>query len=230
MLTGLAWTLPFLQPYHRYPITSFFSEWLAFALGLAAAMVLLSREPWQKAALPAVAIAPIGLAVVLGLQAALGRVPYPEQALTAVLYLLWAALLILLGHALRRLCTLAVVATWLAWFLVAGGVSSALVGLLQHFQLATSLDFLIGHSAEFQVYGNLGQPNHYAAYVMLALASAGYLYSCRRLPGVLAAGCVALILLVLALTGSRSSWLYLDRKSTRLNSSHLKLSRMPSSA
>jgi len=209
LLTGLAWTAPFLQPYHRYPLTGFYSEWLAFALGLAAAWVLLRREPWQKAALPAIAIAPIGLAVVLGLQAALGRVPYPEQALTAVLYLLWAALLVLLGHALRRLSTLAVVATWLAWFLVAGGVLSALMGLLQHYQLTTPLDFLVGHKVALQVYGNLGQPNHYAAYVTLALASAGYLYGCRRLPGALAAGCVALFLLVLAVSGSRSPWLYL---------------------
>ncbi len=209
LLAGLAWTLPFLQPNHYYPILSFYSEWLAFALGLAAAMVLLSREPWQKAALPAVVIAPIGLAAVLGLQAALGRVPYPEQALTAVLYLLWAALLVLLGHALRRLCTLTVVATWLAWFLVAGGVLSALVGLLQYYQLSTPLDFLIGHSVAFQVYGNLGHINNFAAYITLALASAAYLYGCRCLPGVLAAGCVALFLLVLALTGSRSSWLYL---------------------
>jgi hypothetical protein len=44
LLTGLAWTLPFLQPYHRFPLTSFYSEWLAFALGLAAVLPLLRRE------------------------------------------------------------------------------------------------------------------------------------------------------------------------------------------
>jgi hypothetical protein len=36
LLTGLMWTLPFLQPHHRYPLIGFYSEWLAFALGLAA--------------------------------------------------------------------------------------------------------------------------------------------------------------------------------------------------
>lgn len=31
LLAGLAWTVPFLQPYHRYPLTSFYSQWIVFA-------------------------------------------------------------------------------------------------------------------------------------------------------------------------------------------------------
>jgi hypothetical protein len=209
LLIGLAWTLPFLQPHHRYPLTGFYSEWLAFALGLAAALLLLSRESWRQAALPVVALAPVGLAAVLGLQSELGRVPYPEQALTAVLYLVWAALLILLGHVLRRALTLTVVATALAWFLLAGGMLSALTGLLQHFQVSTPFDFLTARNAVHQAYGNVGQPNHHAAYLSFALVSAVYLYTCRHLRGELAAGCIALFLLTLTLTASRSPWIYL---------------------
>ena len=40
-MAGLMCVLPFMQPYHRFPLTSFYSEWLAFALGLAAAALLL---------------------------------------------------------------------------------------------------------------------------------------------------------------------------------------------
>jgi O-antigen ligase len=209
LLIGLAWTLPFLQPYHRYPLTGFYSEWLAFALGLAAALVLLSRHAWRGVELPAVAIAPVGLAVVLGAQAALERVPYPEQVLIAALYLLWASLLVLLGSVLRRALGMTTVATTLAWFLFASGILGAAVGLLQHFEVTTPIEILVGRGSGQQVFGNLGQPNHYAAYITLALASAGYLYACRRLHGALAGGCMALCLLVLALTGSRSTWLFL---------------------
>ena len=209
LLIGLAWTLPFLQPYHRYPLTGFYSEWLAFALGLAAALVLLSRQAWRGAELPVVAIAPVGLAVVLGVQAALELAPHPEQVLTAVLYLLWTTLLMLLGSVLRRKLGMTTVATTLAWFLFAGGVLSAVIGLLQHFHVPTPVEFLIGRGIAQQVFGNLGQPNHYAAHITLALASAGYLYACRRLHGALAGGCIALCLLVLAITGSRSTWLFL---------------------
>lgn len=209
MLAGLAWTVPFLQPHHRYPLTGFYSEWLAFALGLAAALLLLGREAWRESKLPAVAIAPVGLAALLGLQVALGRVPYPEQALTAVLYLLWASLLILLGHVLRRTLTLTAVATVLAWFLLAGGILSALVGLLQHLQVSTPFDFLVARNLARQAYGNVGQPNHHAAYLSFALVSVIYLYSRRNLHGMLAAGCAALFLLTLTLTASRSPWIYL---------------------
>ena len=209
LLIGLAWTLPFLQPYHRFPLTGFYSEWIAFALGLAAMLVLLGRQPWREAALPVVAIAPVGLVLVLGLQVALARVVYPEQVITATMYLLWASLLVLLAHVLRRELGIAAIAGTLAWFLFAGGALSVLIALLQHFQISTPLDLLIVQKSGAQGYGNLGQPNHFSTYVTLALASTAYLYGCGRLRGALAAMCVALFLLALAVSGSRSSWLYL---------------------
>jgi len=209
LLIGLAWTLPFLQPWHRFPLTSFYSEWLAFALGLAAALPLLRREPWRDATVPMIALAPLGLAVVIAVQAALGRVPYPEQALTAGLYLLWAALMVLLGHALRRGLTLDSIATTLAWFLLAGGLLNALIGLVQHYHVSTPFDFMVARKLIPMISGNLGQFNHYAAYVTLALASVAYLYCRGNLQGTLATVCAALFLVVLALAGSRSAWLYL---------------------
>lgn len=210
LLTGLAWTLPFLQPYHRFPLVSFYSEWLAFALGLAAAALMLAnREPWRGLTVPAVLLAPAGLALVIAAQVALGRVPYPEQALTATLYLLWAALLVLLGGACRRALGLSGIAPVLAWFLLAGAVASAVVGLLQHWEAATPLDFLVARRAAQQVYGNLGQPNHFAAYLAMGLASAGYLHARRRLHGGAALALAALLLTALALSGSRSAWLHL---------------------
>ena len=208
-LCGLAWTAPLLQPVHRFPLAAFYSEWLAFALGLAAVLPLLRREPWRELMVPLVALAPLALLVVLAAQVTLGRVPYAEQALTAGLYLLWAALLIVLGHVLRRGLALSEIAITLAWFLLAGGVLNALVGLAQHYHLVFAVDFLVMRKEWPMIYGNLGQPNHYATAVSLSLASAAYLYSRRRLPGALAAGCSALFLVVLALAASRSPWLYL---------------------
>jgi O-antigen ligase len=209
LLTGLAWTLPFLQPYHRFPLTSFYSEWLAFALGLAAALPLLSRNAWRDAAVPIIALAPLGLAVLLALQVALDRVPYAEQAYTAGLYLLWAALMAVLGHALGRRMALDSIAGMLAWFLLVGGLVHALIGLMQHYHFSTPFDFLVGQKAGTAVYGNLGQPNHYAAYMTLALASVAYLYGRGHLTGAIASACAAVYLFVLALAGSRSPWLYL---------------------
>jgi len=117
---------------------------------------------------------------------------------------LWAALLMVLGHLLRRGLALTEIATTLGWFLLAGGALNALVGLAQHYHLVFAADFLVMRKEWPMIYGNLGQPNHYATAVSLSLASAAYLYSRRKLPGALAAGCSALFLVVLALAASRS--------------------------
>lgn len=206
---GLMGVVPFLQPYHRYPLTSFYSEWLAFALGLLAALLLLRRQKGNSGAIPVVALAPLGLVLVLALQTALGRVTYPEQALIATLYLMWASLLLMLGRRLSEELGLRPVADTLAWFILAGGMLSALVGLLQHYDVSTPFGFLIARKGSEAVFGNLAQPNHYAAQIALALASAAYLYGRRQLGGWLTGGCVAVLLLMSALASSRSPWLYL---------------------
>ena len=40
LCTALLCSIPFLQPYHRNPLTAFYSEWFAMALGLGVATVL----------------------------------------------------------------------------------------------------------------------------------------------------------------------------------------------
>lgn len=201
--------LPFLQPYHRYPLTSFYSEWIAFALGLLAALLLLRGPKENQTTIPAVALAPLGLVLLLALQTGLGRVTYPEQALIATLYLMWASLLLMLGRRLGEELGLATVADTLAWFVLAGGMLSALVGLIQHYEVTTPFGFLIARKSSAAVFGNLAQPNHYAAQIALALASAAYLYARRQLGGPLAGGCVVVLLVMSALAGSRSPWIYL---------------------
>lgn len=204
------WVLPFLQPRHFYPLSLFYSEWLAFALGLAALFLLLSkRHDWKNLELPGFGLVPFILCAVLLVQWALDRIVYPEQALLALLYLLWAAFLILLGNILRREIGLATLSTTLAWCLVAGGVLSAIAALLQHYQIHTFLDPLIAVKTSNAVYGNLAQPNHFADYTCLALASLLFLSTTRRLAWAAAAGLAVVFLFGLALSGSRSAWLYL---------------------
>lgn len=208
-LVGLGWTLPFLQPFHAYPLTGFYSEWLAFALGLGAATLLLWPRAWQPLHLPTVGLAPLGLAVLVLLQWLFGLVTYTEQALTAALYLLWMLAMMVLGSALRREIGIAGVTVALAWWLLAGGSLSAVAGLLQHYQFHTLLDPLLAQRGAGGVYGNLGQPNHFANYIALALASLAYLVAAGKLRNAPAVALAPLLLFAIALTGSRSAWLYL---------------------
>lgn len=208
-VVGLAWTLPFLQPVHRVPIPSFYGEWLAFALGLAAALLLLRRALWAEPVVPAVALAPLLLIGLLVAQMLFGRVALPELALTGALYLTWAALLMVLGAALGRELDGVSITTTLAWSLVAGGMLNAIAGLIQHYHPTGVPELLVAPKFTVAVYGNIGQANHFADYIALALASFAYLYSRGGLRAHWAAIGATLFLLVLALSGSRSPWIYL---------------------
>ncbi len=203
---GLMWLLPFLSFHHLLPIPSFYGEWVAAALGLAASAVLLRREIWQPFQLPRVALLPVVLVGFILLQLLMGKIAFPQQALLGMLYLLWAMLLMVVGHRLRQSLGWENFAVTLAWCLVAGGLLSAAITLVQ--TLGWQGWWLIPKRMA-QGYGNLGQPNHFADYLALGLASLLFLRLKGRIPAWLAAALLGIFLGMLALSGSRSSWLYL---------------------
>lgn len=210
LLIGLMWTWPFLYPAHRLPITTFYQEWGAVLLGFSAgSWMLLKSDFWREAEIPRIVLLPLGLAAIVVIQFALGMLPYFEQTLLVSLYFLWAALLMATGNYLRRKAGLPHLALVLATFLAAGGELNALAGILQHFNWHTFLDPYLTPKLSVQIYGNIAQPNHYADYVMLSMVSILYLHDRRRINGVTAVTLVVPLLFVLALCGSRSTWMYI---------------------
>ena len=127
---GLMWVLPFLDPHHVAPIGSFYQECLAAALGLCAMTLLVTKRYWQQPVAPRITLLPIGLSLLILVQFALGKLVYFDQVLLLTLYLLWAALLIILGYRLREEFGLPALATALAAFLITGAELNALVGVL----------------------------------------------------------------------------------------------------
>jgi O-antigen ligase len=206
---ALVCVLPFLQPYHRFPLTSFYSEWLAFACGLGVLAVLLERRSWINAELPWAALPLFGLAGLAIIHGMAGWSPYFGQALLGALYLVWAGLLVIAGRALVRNGGSEAVCTAVAAGLAAGALLSAVIGVVQHFNLITPLNPVITRLQSSAIFGNLGQPNHFAAQVTLGLFSLVHLHSRGRLPLAMAAVLVLPLLFVLGLSGSRSVWLYL---------------------
>ncbi len=205
---GLMWTLPFLQPFHRVPLTSFYSEWLALVLGLLALVLLAGRQFWRAAPLPLAALPLLGFIGVLGLQGLLGQVAYVGQPLAAGLCILWAALLMMLASHLRREMGLNGIVIVLAWFLAVGGTVGAVFAVLQHYQISDLPSTLIAPKRFAHVYGNIAQYNHFASYSTLALASLAYLYAAGRLHGAAVAAAAAPLVFVIGLSGSRSALLF----------------------
>ncbi|TFH07095.1 MAG: hypothetical protein E4H07_09515 [Nitrosomonadales bacterium] len=208
-LVGLMAVLPFLQYHHARPIPAFYTEYIAFLLGMAALALFLAGRYWRNIALPWIIFAPLGLFIVMLLQMNLGMPAYYEMQILALFYLLWAMLLVILGAVLQKEFGLTVISVVLAWFFLVGGEISATVGILQHFNIHSFLDAFIAAKNYAAVYGNIGQTNHFATYISLALASLIFLFASARLP-IWAAILFALpLLFVLALSGSRSSGAYL---------------------
>lgn len=213
ILVGLMWVLPFLYFHHANPLTTFYQEWGAAVLGLCAMPLLVTRRYWQQPEIPRVVLLPIGFMLLVLVQFAFGKIGYFSQTLLVTLYLLWAALLIMLGQCLREELGLPVLATALAAFLLLGAELSTLVGMIQHFHWHSFLDRVVTVDSAATVFGNMGQPNHFADYISLGLVSLGLLYTRWQLrawqAALLAALLAAPMLFVLVLSGSRSSWLYL---------------------
>lgn len=205
-LLGLMMMVPFVQPVHLQPIASFYSEMTTAILGLLAAGLLFSsRQIWSGFALPRVALVPAILIVAIAAQWLAGRIAFPEVALLDALFLLWAALLACLGAALTRALGVAPLAATLTFAIVIGGIISTCVAAVQFFHWPAPAWLVFADSIPAT---NLGQRNHAADYLWLAVASAIGL----RLRGALPAGITAALLAALvfgaALTGSRGPIAY----------------------
>lgn len=205
------WVWPFLHYRHQYPLTTFYQEWWAALLGILALIPFVTSglQGGYFSRVPRILHLPLALCAIVLLQSAMGLLVYFDQALLYLLYFLFAAMLMQLGAMLRVHFGMQRLALFLAVALLIGTELSALLGVLQHFRWTTPLDSVLVMKVSAAVYGNLAQPNHYANYLALGLVSLGFLWQQKYLGTSSAVVLAFPLLLTLALSGSRSSWLYL---------------------
>ncbi|HEY5292722.1 MAG TPA: Wzy polymerase domain-containing protein [Burkholderiales bacterium] len=202
--------LPFLNPYHFYPLTNFYTEWLALVLGLCALLPLSVKRFWDEVEIPTLALWLLGFAALLVAQMFLLDIGYPELSLLGALYVIWAALLVWLGRVLAKSCAMEEVAVLLAAMLLLGGLLNAGAAVLQFYGIGSLLEPFVARLIGVRgAFGNFGQNNHFADYVTLALISVLYLQIKGRLSWLAVAACAGIFLYVLSLSGSRGTWLYL---------------------
>ena len=209
-LIGLMWIVPFLYADHPYPVASFYPEWWAVLLGLCAILVMLvANNLNQLPGIPRIVQLPLALSLLVLLQFVLGRGGYWGLTLLSSLSLLWAALLMVASQRLRAALGLPALATVLAACLLVGAEMNAWVAVLQHYFKFSFLDMAVMPANSAVMFGNLAQPNHFANYIMLGLVSLGLIHACHKLRGWQVLLLALPLLFVLAMSGSRSTWLYL---------------------
>lgn len=209
LFAGLMMCLPFIQVRHTEPFGFFYSEWIAFVMGLAAMTILLAERARNDLRIPGIALMPMGLLALLVVHVALAKVAYSEQAIIAALYLIWATVLMVLGSVLRRRLGLEGMLRTLAWCVVVGGVINAIAAILQTYDIRGLFAPVILAKAGDRAYGNIAQANQFGNYVALAIASLAYLAASGKAPRNLAYALLAVMVYALALSASISVWLYL---------------------
>ncbi|HEX4798883.1 MAG TPA: Wzy polymerase domain-containing protein [Burkholderiales bacterium] len=208
LLAGCACVLPFLLPYHQLPVLSFHAEWLAAALGTAAALAMLFGRGVPAVSMPAPALWLLPFALFLAVRAASGGQPYPQTSVLASVYVLYAVLLIWLGAELSAAFGIERVALVLAGFILAGALANSLAGVIQFYGRPTLFEDIIADLRGSRAYGNIAQANLYANYLALGESALLLLWLRARVRTGYAACALALLVLGGALSGSHGALLF----------------------
>jgi len=209
--TGLAFIslmflLPFINMHYAYPIPSFYAEWIAGALGLAAAATLLHQASPSITNIPQVSLVFVLLSAIVAVQWMTGMLHSTQYALLITSYLAWAFLLTVTGSCLRQEIGWEKLTTVLAWSLVVAGFINAGILVLQ---IVVRTGGTIPFLPDVTEYGTMSQLNHYASFTTLATISLIYLFIKGRFSPAFFTLTLILFLTMLSFSGSRSAWLYL---------------------
>jgi O-antigen ligase len=192
--------------YHRLPIPSFYAEWLAGILGLAAMAILLIPASLHNIKVPQISLVFLLLSGIITIQWIIGILHSAQYTLLILSYLIWAFLLTLVGSHFRQEIGWERLTSALAWPLVIAGIINGGIVVLQIVDRTGGTILFLPYLPD---YGAIAQANHFADFTALSTISLIYLYAKGRF----SIGFLILILIwflmMLAFSGSRSSWLYL---------------------
>ncbi len=210
---GLLFGLPFAVAPHTRPISTFYSEFAAFALlgvvfSLAWLLKLSSRG--ETGGVAVAVAAPAGLAATLFIQLGTHTLNLPMQTFLAIGYALAAAMAIQAGYWLSAESTAERVLRALACAMVLASLFSAFAAWAQALRLEPHFAGLVGIYEEQEgrrLVGNLFQANHLATVLCLGMMAVGFLLA----RGLVSGRTYGMVLVVLAsavfLTASRTPWL-----------------------
>ena len=204
---SMLFVVPFVVWNHQPPLMSFYAECCAAALILLVFLASMTVPARWDVSLPGYVL--FGLAGLIVLQVALGRVAELSQAVIAITYLLCGVALIYAVRILiSRLGSSALVVASV-WGLIIGGGLNTLFAIQQTWSISTLLNDVVVVGRAGAGYGNLAQTNHLASYLGIGLASVLYLLATNRIRLILAVGIGAWLVFGLSLSASRSAWLFL---------------------
>ena len=195
--------IPTLLALHQPPSATLLNQCLAVALWGLVAAVLAPRLLVTRNTAPLLTALALVATAALG-SWAWGTLP-PSLMLQAVGLLAAAALMVVAGASAARAQQGVLVFTALAWALLAAGLLSSAVALVQVFAPDwAGGNWIAASGVPGRAVGNLRQPNHLCSLLVWALGAAVALHQLRRLPGAALALLLPLLVLAVELSASRT--------------------------
>jgi O-antigen ligase len=211
---GLCIVTAYLLPYHKYPFQSFYNDWIVI-LGVVILFAFQTEQKVLAVQLPCIVVIPLGLAVLISVQAIGGMLTVSWDAVFPVAYFVVASGAVLYGATIAGtkrgailLCNVLALAHLFAGLLSVAIASLQFIGAESMYG---TLILSISHSGRSVIrpYANVAQPNQLALLFCMSIACVWWFFQIgqiRKFTGILS---VALLLWGLVLTQSRIGWLVL---------------------
>ncbi len=212
-----AFLVAWLLPYHTYPYYSFYNDYISL-LGVAVSLLVLYFNKRRVAvSVPVAVVLPLGLALMIAIDATTGRMWAPREAIIPISYLLLAGGAMLLGRNLAAVGAdgkreLERAFGFFCTALIVAGLICALITFCQYLGIDDRLGdwtVAIGNDgiSAIRPYANLGQPNQLALILTWSLAALWRSFVRNARFGLVSFMFATLILASLALTQSKIGWL-----------------------
>ncbi|WP_347987983.1 Wzy polymerase domain-containing protein [Methylomonas sp. AM2-LC] len=185
-------------------MTNFVNEWLAFLLGILVIASYLFLVKPKTIKIPAIIVLPISLVGLVLVQMLFNTAMVFSSAHLAILYLIWAAFLLVVVANIRDQLGVSKISLVLSGYFVAGGFWNFFIEF-RHFGFSAT-GFQI--QPELMGVGSLGQRNHLCDYVFLSSCSLLYLFARNRVGWWILSLGLLFFTAEMTLSTSRTAFLY----------------------
>lgn len=197
--------LAFVLPNRYYPWLSAYHEFSIYLLFFVAFLILIINK--NKIVIDRYITLVFFIALIPLVQYFFGKVYFFGDALIATIYLISFASSIMLGLNLTTQINKKQILIFTSWIFIVSALLSSYM-MLQQWLLLTNGGIWIIDVPHNRPFANFAQPNNCATFLILSLLAVLYLFEKKQINYIASTGLACLLLLCLALTQSRSVWVY----------------------
>lgn len=204
LLASVFISLAWLLPIHFRPWVTYTGELFAFlSLFALAAIYLKDKIKLPVISLPLVLLAMIPLIQYLG-----GESFFFDKALTSTLFVFGFWMSIVIGYNLSvEKIDREEVFTGLSYVFLMTGTATGVIAICQWLTLDAYIPGMVDMQRAVRPYANFAQPNNMATFLLMSLLACLYLYEKKKIDTKWLIPAVFMMLMSLALSQSRTSWL-----------------------